>query len=160
VPAGWKVASGLDDRVDSMVFSAPDYDTLVDQPNQMGHFDVTRFTVQGKPHEFVANPAGAFSAETTRTFIGHLTKLAETEGKILLMFCRRPRVDAELVCEFLFTVSVAVGSQRDGQDATGQESTIEPYLAERADFTREFASSTNGLIGIEIRFKGSEIRRG
>ena len=38
--------------------------------------------VEGKPHEFVANPAGVFSAERTRTLIGHLAKLAETRGKI------------------------------------------------------------------------------
>jgi predicted metalloprotease with PDZ domain len=43
---------------------------------------VTRFTVDGKPHDFVANPAGAFSAEKTRRFVDHLTKLAQTQGKI------------------------------------------------------------------------------
>jgi hypothetical protein len=39
--------------------------------------------VDGQPHEFVAHPAGAFSAEKTRTLIGYLTKLPETQGKIL-----------------------------------------------------------------------------
>ena len=82
VPNGWKIASGLDETADPMVFTAPDYDTLVDQPTLMGQFDVTRFMVDGKPHDFVANPPGAFSAENTRTLIGHLTKLAETQGKI------------------------------------------------------------------------------
>jgi predicted metalloprotease with PDZ domain len=48
----------------------------------MGQFGVTRFMVEGKPHDFVANPAGVFSAEKTRTLIGHLTKLAETQGRI------------------------------------------------------------------------------
>ena len=38
--------------------------------------------VDGKPHDVVANPAGVFSAEKTRTLIGHLTKLAETQGRI------------------------------------------------------------------------------
>jgi predicted metalloprotease with PDZ domain len=82
VPSGWRIASGLDDTADRTVFTAPDYDTLVDQPTLMGQFDVTRFIVEGKPHDFVANPAGVFSAEKTRTLIGHLTKLAETQGKI------------------------------------------------------------------------------
>jgi hypothetical protein len=50
VPAGWKIASGLDETADPMVFTAPDYDTLVEQPTLMGQFDVTRFTVAGKPH--------------------------------------------------------------------------------------------------------------
>jgi predicted metalloprotease with PDZ domain len=48
----------------------------------MGQFDVTQFMVEGRPHDFVANPAGVFSAEKTRTLIGHLTKLAETQGRI------------------------------------------------------------------------------
>src|SRR5438093_2950221 len=82
VPSGWRIASGLDDTADLTVFTAPDYDTLVDQPTLMGQFDVTRFMVDGKPHDFVANPAGVFSAEQTRTLIGHLTKLAETDGRI------------------------------------------------------------------------------
>jgi predicted metalloprotease with PDZ domain len=82
VPSGWRIASGLDDTADPTVFTAPDYDTLVDQPTLMGQFDVTRFMVEGKPHDFVANPAGLFSAEKTRTLIGHLTKLAETQSRI------------------------------------------------------------------------------
>jgi predicted metalloprotease with PDZ domain len=82
VPTGWKIASGLDETADPAVFTAPDYDTLVDQPALMGQFDVTRFTVDGKPHEVVANPPGVFSAEKMRTLAGHLSKLAETQGRI------------------------------------------------------------------------------
>jgi len=82
VPSGWRIASGLDDTAEPTAFTAPDYDTLVDQPTLMGQFDVTRFVVDGKPHDFVANPAGVFSAEKTQTWIGHLTKLAETQGPI------------------------------------------------------------------------------
>ena len=48
----------------------------------MGTFDVTRFTVEGKPHDLVVNPAGVCSADKTRTLAGHLTKLAETQGRI------------------------------------------------------------------------------
>jgi predicted metalloprotease with PDZ domain len=82
VPAGWKIASGLDETANPMVFTAPEYDTLVDQPTLMGQFDATRFTVDGKPHDLVASPPGTFSAEKTRTLAGHLTKLAETQGAI------------------------------------------------------------------------------
>ena len=82
VPRGWRIASGLDETADPAVFTAPEYDTLVDQPTLMGTFDVTRFMVEGKPHDVVASPAGVFSAEKTRTLIGHLTKLAETQGRI------------------------------------------------------------------------------
>ena len=82
VPSGWRIASGLDETADAMVFTAPDYDTLVDQPTLMGQFDVSRFTVDGKPHDLVVNPPGVFSAEKARTLAGHLTKLAETQGRI------------------------------------------------------------------------------
>jgi predicted metalloprotease with PDZ domain len=43
VPSGWRIASGLDDTAEPTVFTAPEYDTLVDQPTLMGQFDVTRF---------------------------------------------------------------------------------------------------------------------
>src|SRR5688572_16212725 len=82
VPSGWKIASGLDETADPTVFTAPDYDMLVDQPTRMGQLVVTRFVIDGEPHDFVANPAGVFSAEKTRTLIGHLTRLAETQGRI------------------------------------------------------------------------------
>jgi predicted metalloprotease with PDZ domain len=82
VPNGWTIASGLDETADPAVFTAPEYDTLVDQPTLVGTFDVTRFMVEGKAHDLVANPPGVFSAEKTRTLIGHLTKLAETQGRI------------------------------------------------------------------------------
>src|SRR5690348_15612057 len=50
VPSGWKIASGLNETTDPTVFTAPDYDTLVDQPTLMGQIEVTRFMVDGKPH--------------------------------------------------------------------------------------------------------------
>ena len=48
MPAGWKIASGLDETADPMVFTAPEYDTLVDQPTLMGQFDTTRFMIDGR----------------------------------------------------------------------------------------------------------------
>ena len=41
------------------------------------------------------------------------------------------------------TVSVTIGLGRDGQDGTGHDRIIEPYLARRADFTGKIANSTN-----------------
>jgi len=132
VPTGWKIISGLDGTADAMVFTAPDYDTLVDQPTQMGHFDVTRFMVEGKPHDFVANPIGVFSAEKTRTFIGHLTKLAETEGKIfgglpyrkfVYFYFFRPaetRVTGALEHQNSFVAFVGAGAQAQPDQMVGQ----------------------------------------
>src|SRR5262245_50252127 len=82
VPSGWKIASGLDETADPAVFTAPEYDTLVDQPTLMGQFDVTRFTVDGKPHDLVLSPAGVYPADRARTLAGLLGKLAETQGRI------------------------------------------------------------------------------
>ena len=81
VPNGWKITSGLDETTDPTVFTALDYDTLVDQPILMGQFDIPQFMVNSKPHDLVANPPGAFSPENTRASIGNLTKLAETQGR-------------------------------------------------------------------------------
>jgi hypothetical protein len=49
--------------------------------------------------------------------------------------------DAAHSAAFCVTGSVAVETPRNGQDATGRNSIIEPYLAPRADFTKEFANS-------------------
>lgn len=68
IPAGWKLMTALKDTSDPMVFTAADYDTLVDAPALMGKFDVTQFEVEGKPHYFTAVPAGAFNAEKSKKF--------------------------------------------------------------------------------------------
>ena len=48
---------------------------------------------------------------------------------------------AALLGGFCVTGSVAVGTPRDVQDATGHESGNAPYLASGADFIGNFASS-------------------
>lgn len=82
IPAGWKLITPLKATDDPMKFIAADYDTLVDAPAQMGNFDLTTFEVDGKPHYFVANPAGAFSAEKTKQFTDMLAKIALTQKQI------------------------------------------------------------------------------
>ena len=57
---GWAVATTLDasdDVAGGASFSAPDYDTLVDHPVELGRFWRGRFIAAGVPHEFVV--AGA-----------------------------------------------------------------------------------------------------
>lgn len=73
-PEGWRIMTSLKDTRGPKVFTASDYDTLVDSTTQMGIFDVTRFDVEGKPHYFVATPAGAFSQEKSARFVEMLTK--------------------------------------------------------------------------------------
>lgn len=82
VPQNWKVVSALRETADPLVFTSPDYDTLVDSPTQLGNFDLTRFEVAGKPHYFVATPAGTFSAEKARKFTSMLARVAQAQGAI------------------------------------------------------------------------------
>jgi predicted metalloprotease with PDZ domain len=82
IPTGWKIISALKETSDPMTFTAADYDTLVDAPVEMGSFDVTKFEVEGKPHYFVANPAGAFSQEKSQKFVDMLTRVAKAGSTI------------------------------------------------------------------------------
>jgi predicted metalloprotease with PDZ domain len=82
VPAGWQIVSALRETSDPMMFTAPDYDTLVDSPTEMGRFDVVRFEVEGKPHFFVSTPAGAFPQEKGERLAPMLAKIAEAERAV------------------------------------------------------------------------------
>lgn len=82
IPQGWKIVSALKETADPMTFSAPDYDTLLDSPTEMGNFDLTKFDIKGKPHYFVATPAGTFSKEKTDRFTKMLTDIALAQGAI------------------------------------------------------------------------------
>lgn len=82
IPPNWKIISALKETVDPKTFTATDYDTLVDAPTEMGNFDVTNFTVEGKPHYFVATPAGAFSADKSKKFTDLLARAAIVESAI------------------------------------------------------------------------------
>ena len=53
VPQGWRIATALRDTPDSTIYTATDYDALVDAPTWLGAFDLYRFEVDGKPHFFV-----------------------------------------------------------------------------------------------------------
>ncbi len=80
LPNEWKIVTALKDTADPMTFTASDYDALVDAPVEMGKFDVTKFEVEGKPHYFVANPAGTFSKEKSEKFVEMLAKVAKSDS--------------------------------------------------------------------------------
>jgi predicted metalloprotease with PDZ domain len=82
LPPDWRIISALKDTSDPMVFTAPDYDTLVDAPTEMGKFDVTRFQVEDKPHYLVTTPVGALSKEKAGQFTEMLAKVARAQGAI------------------------------------------------------------------------------
>jgi predicted metalloprotease with PDZ domain len=50
-PRGWRVATGLERR--GRVWTAPDYDVLVDCPIEIGTFQRRTFRVRGAPHHLV-----------------------------------------------------------------------------------------------------------
>ena len=82
IPQGWKLVSPLKSTADPMTFTAADYDTLVDAPAMMGHFDVHEFQVQGKPHYFTAYPAGRFNAERSKRFTEMLAAAINAQSAI------------------------------------------------------------------------------
>ena len=82
LPNGWKIISALKETSDPMTFTAPDYDTLVDCPTEMGMFDVTQFQVEGKPHYLVTTPATALAKDKADRFTEMLAKVASAQSAI------------------------------------------------------------------------------
>jgi predicted metalloprotease with PDZ domain len=82
LPADWKIVSALKETSDPMSLTAPDYDTLVDAPTEMGKFDLTQFQVEGKPHYLVTTPVGALAKEKAEQFTEMLTKVANAQSSI------------------------------------------------------------------------------
>lgn len=82
VPDNWKIISALKETGNAKVFTAPDYDTLVDAPTEMGNFDVITFDVEGKPHFFVSTPAGSFPKDQHARLADYLTRLALVQRNI------------------------------------------------------------------------------
>ncbi len=82
LPTDWKIISALKETRDPMTFTAPDYDTLVDCPTEMGRFDVAQFQVEGKPHYLVTTPAGALAKDKADRFTEMLATVASAQGAI------------------------------------------------------------------------------
>ncbi|HMG32301.1 MAG TPA: PDZ domain-containing protein, partial [Blastocatellia bacterium] len=82
LPEGWQIVSALKETSNPNVFSATDYDMLVDCPTEMGNFDLTRFEVEGKPHYFVSTPRGAMPADKAQKFTTMLSAVAKAQGAI------------------------------------------------------------------------------
>lgn len=66
-PKGWEIATGLE-RSPSVpnILIAPDYDTLVDSPLEIGEHEVLRYEVEGVPHEIVIWGSFPVNAVVTR----------------------------------------------------------------------------------------------
>jgi predicted metalloprotease with PDZ domain len=81
-PQAWKLMTSLTETAEAKTFIASDYDTLVDATTEMGNFDVYPFQVEGKPHYFVATPAGAFAKEKSEKFTQMLAKAYAAQSAI------------------------------------------------------------------------------
>jgi predicted metalloprotease with PDZ domain len=81
-PEGWQIASSLKETAKPNEFTAPDYDTLVDSPTQLGKFDTARFEVEGKPHYFLTTPAGAVPKEKANQAADIFAKIVKAQSAI------------------------------------------------------------------------------
>jgi len=82
VPPGWRIASALAETSDPAVYTAPDYDALVDAPTWLGAFESVPFDVDGKPHFFVFGAGSHFSADTMRWQTEQLATVVRTAAAI------------------------------------------------------------------------------
>lgn len=82
VPGGWGIASALHETSDSTVFTARDYDELVDAPTVLGSFDVTRLEAEGKPHFIVRAPADAQCTDNWPRLMEAIPKIIAVQRSI------------------------------------------------------------------------------
>ena len=84
-PSEWRVATALAPANASenvMEFDAPDLDTLVDSPIEVGRHRAEKFDVLGKPHRFAIWPASAANARDVERLIGDTRTILETEARL------------------------------------------------------------------------------
>lgn len=74
-PAGWRAATAL--RKDGAVWHAPDTDTLIDSPIELGTHREEAFVAAGKPHAYAIWPHDAISE-------ANVTRLVEATKAIVL----------------------------------------------------------------------------
>ena len=86
-PRGWRAATalpvaqsrGAGDEV--LQFDAPDFDTLVDSPIELGTHREERFEAVGKPHRYAIWPARLVSDADARRLVDDTRAILETEAK-------------------------------------------------------------------------------
>jgi predicted metalloprotease with PDZ domain len=76
-PRGWRIATGLERK--GRIFTAPNYDILVDCPIEIGTFQERTFRVKGVPHRLVIHGPGNYDLEG---LLRDVRKIVETEVSI------------------------------------------------------------------------------
>lgn len=82
VPPGWRIISALAETADPAVYSAPDYDTLVDAPTCLGAFESVPFDVDGKPHFVVFGAGMHVAVDSMRSHTESLATMVRTAAAI------------------------------------------------------------------------------
>jgi predicted metalloprotease with PDZ domain len=86
-PRGWRAATSLPpapgrggDEV--LRFEAPDFDTLIDSPIELGSHREERFEAAGKPHRYAIWPARLVGDADARRLVDDTRTILETEAKL------------------------------------------------------------------------------
>ena len=87
VPEGWRVATALppaagDVPLGHVGFDAPDLDTLVDCPIEVGTHREVELDVLGVAHRYAVHPAGEMEDANLRRLVADTRTLLETEAKL------------------------------------------------------------------------------
>lgn len=82
LPGGWGIVSALSETPDPNVYTALDYDDLVDSPTWFGAFALRRFVVEGKTHLFAFDATLRFSEEDMRRYLENLATMVRTASAI------------------------------------------------------------------------------
>jgi predicted metalloprotease with PDZ domain len=84
-PPGWRVATSLAELPGSgnagCCYHAPDFDTLVDSPIELGTHREERFDVLGKCHRYSVWPAGSIGDTDLRRLVGDTRTILEQEAR-------------------------------------------------------------------------------
>jgi predicted metalloprotease with PDZ domain len=88
-PRGWRIATSLAEATavrgapeGVRVFAAPDFDTLVDSPIEIGTHREETFEVLGTPHRYAIWPAGAAGDADAHRLVDDTRVILETEAKL------------------------------------------------------------------------------
>lgn len=82
LPIGWGIATGLDATPDRTVFTAENYDTLVDCPTLVGEFDSVTLLQRGVPHTLAVTPKGVMSEADLKKLAASYLKVIDAHNQM------------------------------------------------------------------------------
>jgi len=87
-PDGWLATTSLAPARGAgqsgvLSFEAPDFDTLVDSPIELGPHRLERFEAHGKPHRLAICPPGAINDADAKKLVSDAKTIVETQAKLL-----------------------------------------------------------------------------